>query len=262
MFDDPAMNHKFADLDGNTTFVTRAADIAASKGILVVASAGNERNKAWLRIIAPSDGDSVLAAGAVDGYNVISSFSSAGPSADGQVKPDNAALGVSILVQANETQLARLNGTSFSCPVLSGMTACLMEAVPEAGSSEIIDAIHESADRFNYPDSLYGYGIPDMSRAITILQDLHLVVPENESVVRPNPTTGDVEIVFNQPPGNVRIEVVTSAGVPVYIKDFGAYAGRSLEITALNDREQGIYFVRLLTGTGIYTHKIIKLRGR
>jgi serine protease AprX len=262
MFDDPAMNHKFADLDGNTTFVTRAADIAASKGIFVVASAGNERNKAWLRIIAPSDGDSVLAAGAVDGYNMISSFSSAGPSADGQVKPDNAALGVSIVVQANETQLARLNGTSFSCPVLSGMTACLMEAVPEAGNKEIIDAIHKSADRYNYPDSLYGYGIPDMNKAITTLQDLHLVVPENKSVVCPNPTMGDIEIVFNQAPGNIRIEVVTSSGVPVFVKDYGAYAGRSLEITALNDREQGIYLVKLLTGTGIYTHKIVKLRGR
>lgn len=204
----------------------------------------------------------MLAAGAVDGDNIISSFSSAGPSADSQVKPDNAALGVSIAVQANETQLARLSGTSFSCPVLSGMTACLMEAVPEAGNREIIDAIHESADRYNHPDSLYGYGIPDMSKAITLLQDLHLVVPENESIVRPNPTTGDIEIVFNQAPGYIRIEVVTSAGVPVYIKDFGDYAGRSLEITALNDREQGIYFINLLTGTGIYTHKIVKLRNR
>ncbi len=71
-FDDFVMNYKFSDLDGNTAFVTRAADIAASKGILVVNSAGNERNKTWLRIIAPSDGDSVLAAGAVDGNNIIS----------------------------------------------------------------------------------------------------------------------------------------------------------------------------------------------
>ena len=174
-FDAPEMNHTYADLDGNTTFITRAADIAASKGIVVVNSAGNERNKPWLRIIAPSDGDSVLSSAAVDGYNKISAFSSAGPSADGQVKPDIATLGVSIVVQANETQLARLSGTSFSCPVLSGMTACLMEAVPEADVMEIIDALHSSADRYNNPDSLYGYGIPDMNRTLSILQDLYLV---------------------------------------------------------------------------------------
>ena len=83
-FDDSTLNYKYSDLDGKTAFVTRVADIAASKGILVVNSAGNERNSFWKRIIFPSDGDSVIAVGAVDGNNTISSFSSAGPSADGQ----------------------------------------------------------------------------------------------------------------------------------------------------------------------------------
>ena len=61
-------------LMATAAFVTRAADIAASKGILVVNSAGNERDKDWKRIIFPSDGDSVLAVGAVDGNNIISYF--------------------------------------------------------------------------------------------------------------------------------------------------------------------------------------------
>ena len=259
VFDDPVMNHTFADLDGNTTFITRAADIAASKGILVVNSAGNERNKPWLRIIAPSDGDSVLASAAVDGYNKISAFSSAGPSADGQVKPDISTLGVSIVVQANETQLARSNGTSFSCPVLSGITACLMEAVPEADAMEIIHALHSSADRYNNPDSLYGYGIPDMNRALSTLQDLYLIIPENESVVGPNPTTGEVEIIFNKPPGTLRTEVITSAGVIIYSRDYEEYAGRNLRLTALNDMEQGLYLIRLATATGTYTHRVVKI---
>jgi len=259
VFDDPAMNHNFADLDGNTTFITRAADIAASKGIVVVNSAGNERNKPWLRIIAPSDGDSVLASAAVDGSNMISSFSSAGPSADGRVKPDVATLGVNIVVQANETQLARLNGTSFSCPVLSGLTACLMEAVPEADAMEIIDAIHLSSDRYNNPDSLYGYGIPDMNRALSILQDQHLVIPEKESVIGPNPTTGEVQIIFSKPPGRLSTEVITSAGVVIYSKHFGDYAGRSLRLAALNNMKQGLYLIKLTTGSGTYIHRVVKL---
>ncbi len=258
-FDDIEMNHKFSELDGNTTFVTRAADIAASKGILVVNSAGNERNKTWKRIIAPSDGDSVLAAGAVDGNNVISSFSSAGPSSDNQIKPDNAALGVSIVVQVSETQLTRSNGTSFSCPVLSGMAACLMEAVPEANNMEIINALHSSADRFNFPDSLYGYGIPDMVKALKKLQDIHLPLPDNGSTVGPNPTRGEIEFIFREDPGRIVAEIVTSAGITIYKKDFGEYAGRNLRLIALDNKEQGIYFVRLTTGTGTYKYKIVKL---
>jgi len=258
-FDDIFMSYKYSDLDGNTAFVTRAADIAASKGMLVVNSAGNERNKTWLRIIAPSDGDSVLAAGAVDGNNLISAFSSAGPSADRQVKPDNSALGVSIVIQSSETQLARSSGTSFSCPVLSGMAACLMEAVPEANNIQIINALHSSADRFNSPDSLYGYGIPDMSKALQLLQNIHLVVPENGSTVGPNPTRGEIEFIFSEDPGHIVAEVVTSAGTTIFKKDFGDYAGRSLRLTALNNMKQGIYFVRLKTGTGTFKYKIIKL---
>ena len=112
--------------------MTQAADYAASKGILVVNSAGNERTTAWKRIIAPSDGDSVIAAGAVDGYNVISTFSSAGPSADGRIKPDNATQGVSVPVQTLETTVARANGTSFSCPVLSGMSCLCYAGSPKS----------------------------------------------------------------------------------------------------------------------------------
>ena len=148
------MNHKVTDLDGNTAFVTSVADIAASKGILVVNSAGNERNGTWKYIISPADGDSVLAAGAVDGNTLIAGFSSAGPSADGRIKPDNVTMGVSVPVQVVENSTSRANGTSFSCPVLSGMAACLMQAVPAAVNNDIIRVLHSSADRYNSPDSL------------------------------------------------------------------------------------------------------------
>ncbi len=153
-FDDPSMNYKYSDMDGNTAFITRAADIAASKGILPVNSAGNERDNAWIHIIAPSDGDTVLAVGAVDGNNSISVFSSAGPSYDRRIKPDVVAQGVSVPVQVNTSVVERAGGTSFSCPVISGMCACIMQAVPEASDSDIIAALHSSSDRFLTPDSL------------------------------------------------------------------------------------------------------------
>ena len=178
-FDDTSLDYSFSDMDGNTAFITKAADIAASKGIVVFSSAGNERSNEWKRIIAPSDGDSVVCVGAVDNDGHISYFSSAGPAADRRVKPDNVALGVNVIVQTSVNEVLKSSGTSFSCPVLSGMAACIMQAVPGATPGELADALHRSADRFLVPDSLYGYGIPDMIKVLSLLQDVHLKEPPN-----------------------------------------------------------------------------------
>jgi subtilisin family serine protease len=258
-FDDPLLDYKFADLDGNSTFITCVADIAASKGMLVFSSAGNERNKEWIRILAPSDGDSVMSVGAVDGYGNIAVFSSAGPSSDGRIKPDNSTMGVSVTIQTSETSLAKSSGTSFSCPVLSGMTACLMQAIPDATNNEIIDALHSSSDRFNSPDSLYGYGIPDMAKALIKLQDIYLEVPDKATAISPNPTPGEIEITFKEPPGKMIVEIFSSSGIRIYRKEFNEYAGRRLTLNIPDHMGQGLYFVRLNTGTGVYLHKIIKL---
>jgi subtilisin family serine protease len=258
-FDNSILNYKYSDLDGNTAFVTRAADIAASKGILVVNSAGNERDNTWIHIIAPADGDSVVAVGAVDDNEIISYFSSAGPSFDRRIKPDISAMGVNVTVQTSVSLVGIASGTSFSCPVLSGMTACLMEAVPDATNYEIIEALHSSADRFNMPDSLYGYGIPDMVKTLQKLQENHLVIPDNESVIAPNPTTGSFDVIFSEAPGYVTVEIFSSSGVTFYKNDLGEYAGRKLRITALFNKDPGLYFIRLTTGIGTFVHKIVKL---
>jgi serine protease AprX len=258
-FDDPAMNYKFSDMDGNTAFVTQVADFAASKGMLVVNSAGNERTNAWKRIIAPSDGDSVVAVGAVDGSNVISTFSSAGPSADGRIKPDNATQGVSVTVQTLETTVGRANGTSFSCPVLSGVCACIMQAVPKAVNTDIINALHKNGDRYNTPDSLYGYGIPDMVGVITTLQELLITKPDNETVIGPNPFTGDIEITFKKTPGTLKVMIYTSSGQIIINRIYKEYIGRTLKISDLQNSRQGVYFITLVTSYGTFSHKVIKL---
>jgi serine protease AprX len=258
-FDEPSLNYKFSDLDGNTAFVTRAADIAALKGILVVCSAGNERNKLWKHIIAPSDGDSVISVGAVDGIGVISSFSSAGPSSDGRIKPDNTAMGVSVVAQTESSSFVRMNGTSLSCPVLSGMAATLKQALPDATNIEIINALHRAGDRFSVPDTLYGYGTPDMIKALDYLQTLHLKLPEKGTITWPNPTTGDFEINFSDSPGFLNIEIYTSSGSLIFCKDFSEYAGRNITLRVLSGKPQGIYIIKLKTGKGTFVNKIIKL---
>ena len=258
-FDDAAMNYKYSDMDGNTAFVTKGADVAASKGILVFNSAGNERNKQWFYIIAPSDGDSVLAVGAVDENENISIFSSSGPSADERVKPDNVAMGVAVPVQVNSTLIAGANGTSFSCPVLSGTTACLMQAAPKASNTEILNALHSSADRYQNPDPLYGYGVPDMISALLKLQQKYVTIPDNDFVISPNPTTGTFEITFRQPPGKLTIEIFTGSGKVLFKQNYQQFAGRVFMINELQNREQGLYIVRLNTENGTFVHKVIKI---
>lgn len=262
IFDDPILDYKYSDMDGNSTFITRAADIAASKGILVVNSAGNERNKTWLHILAPSDGDSVLASGAVDGNNIISSFSSAGPAADRRVKPDLTTMGVKVPVQVNISSLSRSSGTSFSCPVLSGMTACLLQAVPSAVNTDIIWALHNSGDKYTFPDSLYGYGTPNMVNALNILQELHIIKPSAEFTTGPNPTNGEIQIIFREDPGAIKMEIFNASGILIIRKNIPRYAGRTLRIQYLADRNDGLYYIRIKTDNGIFTQKIIKISRR
>lgn len=261
-FDDPLMDYKFSDMDGNRTFITQAADIAASKGILVVNSAGNERNKTWIRIIAPSDGDSVLAIGAVDGYGSISAFSSAGPSYDRQIKPDVVSQGVSVPVQVQASIIDRSSGTSFSCPIISGMCACIMQAVPVAVNSEIISALHSASDRFLKPDSLYGYGIPDIAEVINRLQDKYIRKPGDRSEVSPNPFKDELKVTFREVPGQLRFEIYDINGKLVMKRDYRDYISRTLVLDEFPDLRKGIYFVRLITPGGTFIHKVIKVNNQ
>ena len=258
-FDDPLMDYKFSDMDGNRAFVTQAADIAASKGILIVNSAGNERNKTWIRIIAPSDGDSVLAIGAVDGNKTISAFSSAGPSYDRQIKPDVVSQGVSVPVQVQTLTVDRSSGTSFSSPIISGMCACIMQAVPKALNSEIISALHSASDRFLNPDSLYGYGIPDIADVIKHLQDKYTLRPSDKSVVSPNPFKDELKITFREIPEQLRFEIYDINGKLIMSKEYRDYISRTLILDDFHDLIKGIYFVRLITPGGNFVHKVIRV---
>jgi serine protease AprX len=260
LFDDPEMDYSFSDMDGNTTFITRAADAAASKGILVVASAGNERDKQWIRIMSPSDGDSVMCVGAVNQNLTISDFSSAGYSYDGRVKPDVVAPGVNLLIQNEPDQWQTGSGTSFSCPVISGLCASLMQAVPDATAAEVMDAVRASADRFNSPDSLYGYGLPDFVSALKRLEDVHTFRPEVIMSAGPNPFYDEIHLWFSDVPGHLTVRVADNSGRTILIRDYRVYASRSYTVDGFGTTGQGIFYVRVITDQGETTFKMIRLR--
>jgi hypothetical protein len=152
-----------------------------------------------------------------------------------------------------------MNGTSLSCPVLSGMAASLKQAAPNATNIEIINALHRAGNRFSVPDTLYGYGTPDMIKALDYLQELHLKLPEKGILTWPNPTTGDFEVNFRDSPGSLVIEIYSSSGSLIFRKEFPDYAGRNIALKVLSGKPQGIYLIKLKTGKGTFVNKIIKL---
>ena len=168
-FDNPVFNYTYRQMDGKSTIAVKGADRAAQKGLLVFNSAGNEGNSYWRQIITPSDGDSVVAVGAVNSAGTVASFSSYGPSGDGRVKPDLASVGLSAVVQSSNGGIGVANGTSFACPNLAGLGTCLWQGFPEFNNMKVIDALKRSAHKYNSPDDRVGYGIPNLKNAFAIL---------------------------------------------------------------------------------------------
>ncbi|HYF31388.1 MAG TPA: S8 family peptidase [Chitinophagaceae bacterium] len=178
-FDDPAFDYSHAERDGNTSIVTRAADLAARKGIIVMNSAGNSGASASdLRYVnCPADGDSVCTVGAVDVNGNIANFSSWGPNGAGKLKPNIVSVGAGTVYASTAGNPVAGNGTSYSNPNVAGLIACFWQAFPELNNMQVIDAVQKSSHRYLTPDARYGYGIPDFRKAfITVLQQRASVV--------------------------------------------------------------------------------------
>ncbi|UCE17358.1 MAG: S8 family serine peptidase [Gemmatimonadota bacterium] len=171
--------YTYGDMDGNTAVTTRAADIAATKGIVVCNSAGNARDDPWYYIGAPADADSILAVGAVDVSGEISWFSSAGPTSDGRTKPEVCARGVDTCLAnpGDPSGYQDRNGTSFSCPLVAGCAALVLEAHPDWTPMQVREALMMTADQAHHPDNLYGWGIVDVLAAIAYPCDIDVTIP-------------------------------------------------------------------------------------
>ena len=145
--------------------MTVSAERAAAKGMLVVCSAGNSGMDTWKKITPPADAEGVLTVGAVDSMRVNATFSSIGNTADGRIKPDVMAMGVHASVTGTDGGTSFANGTSFASPICCGAVACLWQACPWLTVKELIDVVRRASDRADYPDNIFGCGIPDMWKA-------------------------------------------------------------------------------------------------
>jgi serine protease AprX len=262
-FDDSTMSHSYADMDGNTCPSSVAADKAVSKGILVLVSAGNQGAAPWHFISAPSDGDSVISVGAVDSAGFHASFSSFGPSADGDIKPNVDAKGLSTTVAEPLGTITVGSGTSFACPVLAGSATCLWQAHPDKTAMEIKTAIEQSAHLYSTPNDSMGFGIPDFQIAHLILSSGALGLPVSDELLSVFPVPFDDQVFihfYSTSPQTLKLSVVNSLGQAVSASDADVSAGliSTIKVPLPNSVSNGIYFIRIDGKTGSYLRKIIK----
>lgn len=170
-FDVSSMNHTHGELDGYSVYASRAASMAASKGLLLFNSAGNQGNKDWGKVTIPADAPNIITVGSINKDSIRSSFSSGGYIEKDRIKPDVMALGSSASVITSFGEIINSNGTSFATPIMAGMGACLWQSLPDLSCFDLMRLIKESSDRFLDPDPYYGYGIPDLYKAYLIGQD-------------------------------------------------------------------------------------------
>jgi len=164
-FDDKSTSYKTEQMDGKTCVATRAAEIAAQKGMVVVSSAGNEGGSAWNIISSPADAASILSIGAVNSRGSIVYFSSRGYTTDGRVKPDVLAMGGSSTVGGDDSEVTTASGTSFSCPITAGLVAGFWQANPQLSAQQVVEYIRKSGNQYSKPDNTHGYGIVSFVKA-------------------------------------------------------------------------------------------------
>lgn len=219
-----------AQMNGKTAVTTIAADIAVSKGVVVVNSAGNEGGSGnpWQIIISPADGFDVIAVGAVTSAGTRSPFSSIGPTADGRIKPDVDALGSSVYTalpssKGTTPSFISASGTSFSCPAVAGVAALILSAHPDLTPLQVRDALRQTASQSVSPDNFLGWGIINAYQAVLFhgiaFSNLPEVSVNNNQIVvtikvaskfgiNPN----EVSLFYSRQPDNVENQIMMSPG--------------------------------------------------
>lgn len=260
-FDDPTQDHTYADMDGNTTVVTRAADMAAAAGILVVNSAGNSGDDDWNFIGAPADGDSVFTIGAVDANGNYAAFSSEGPTSDGRIKPNVVGQGAGAAVMTADGVVGYGSGTSYSSPLIAGACASLMSAFPELTNMQVIEIVQSTASKAANPDYLFGYGIPSFARAYLETADIQL---PNTSImhVLPNPADDEVTVyITGVEQASAALGLFDMSGKMIAEEIYPMTEGglHAVRFTGLDLLASGVYFLRL-TGDAYTESKLIAIQ--
>jgi subtilisin family serine protease len=255
-FDDAEMNHTYTQLDGQTIPISRAANMAASRGILLFNSAGNESGKNWEKIVFPSDAENIITVGSITEDSVRSSFSSSGLTADQRIKPDLMAMGTNVSVVTSSGKIIQANGTSFSTPIMAGLAACLWEACPDLNSFAMLQLLRKNANHYQNPDSLMGYGIADVYQACI----------DRQTGIKPaSASSGSIYISINPSDNRLYINLSTSEQYNRCVLNvYTTLGNRILTASKLSDSidisflPKGIYIATVKIGDKQWVRKFIK----
>lgn len=263
LFDYTEMNYTYGNMNGDDAIVTQAADLAASKGILVVASAGNSGGKEWRYITAPADADSILTVGAIDAEGNYAYFSSQGPTNDNRVKPN-------VVAQGQMTEYVNIggeqdagNGTSYSSPLMAGLVTCLWQANKSKKNMDIIRAVEQSASQYANPDGYLGYGIPNFGSALELVTGLPITLLTNnttQAFAYPNPINDDINIYYYaQQNETLTIHLRDLTGRTIATQTHQTQQNAPYRFTfAGQDLPKGLYLIRINNEKGQKTIKVLK----
>ncbi|EON76714.1 Subtilisin-like serine protease [Lunatimonas lonarensis] len=257
-FDDVDMNYGKDDMDGKTAIISIGASIAASKGILVVTSNGNEGNLSWRTVTAPADSKDVLAVGAISTSLEKAGFSSVGPTADGRIKPDLVAYGTGVNLWRYTSGPSFSSGTSFSAPQVAALAAGLWQANPNLKMAELKELLIRSGHQAENPNMEIGYGIPNYERAMLGRDEDSQPVRELIVSLFPNPLEGDRLFVMNFPPQANGVRLISSAGNLVSQWTLGNSELRNPMEFHVGDILPGLYIVEFQSTNWAQRHKLLK----
>jgi len=255
-YDNPNYNHTYEDLDGQTTFSARGANIAFDKGMILVTSAGNGGNTSFPTVGTPGDSPGTLTVGAVNSNGIYVAFSSIGPTVDGRVKPDVMAQGSNAAVINTGGNIDFSSGTSFSSPIMAGVITCLWQSRPDVPNGHIMQIVRESANLYNNPTDQMGYGIPNFENAYLALQELGL---EDDFLMSnfalyPNPVTSKINISFPEGISNGTFTIYSILGNKVLSTEIS----RNLNSVNMESLNSGMYIASINSNNKQISFKIIK----
>ncbi|WP_312992518.1 S8 family peptidase [Chryseobacterium flavum] len=248
VFDDPQYNYSYSDMNGTTSFIARAAQIAAEKGIFVLVAAGNSGSEPWHYLLTPADNAKVFTIGAVDISGSSSGFSSYGPNASGVIKPDGSAQGTATTSVNNNSTLI-VNGTSIATPIAAGGVACLIQAFPGMDREQIRTKLRQTASLYPGHTDQMGYGILNFG-------SLYNTLNISESIKK--------EIVSLYPNPARKILTVSSSDSEIKALEVYDTLGRLIRKNSMQasmnveDFAKGIYYLKIRFKDRILYEKFIK----
>ncbi|TSA18551.1 T9SS C-terminal target domain-containing protein [bacterium] len=279
-------SYSYQEMNGVTATTSKAARIAARKGVLLVTAMGNEGNyrdagtRSTGTMIAPADADSIISVGAVNADGYIAGFSSTGPTADGRVKPEVVAQGISVFTMYGEIGYKFANGTSFSTPLTAGVAALILSAHPSLTPMQVRDRLTSTAkalygsasENSSHPNNFYGWGMVDALAAVGTLPVVPVPGSTPDQFVLhsnyPNPFNGSTTIIV-EAPGEQQIDLAIYNLLGQRVRTI--FRGKSQAGTsyfqwqnALNDVgvqvETGVYFCRLAASGSLQFQKILYIK--